>query len=673
MSHHIPKDSLNNRNIQRNVSKDGCQDCQEECVPRTSECAFRKRNLKGEVNPKKVTTYEVDTCLISYKPRLITIGSKRYPTLDDALCALEPYKGGYVILLKEGVHCISASLCLSVDYLHFIGDCSNLVGVFFGNTNRLTPVDIHTICQNPDTTYGIVRVSVSGRTIRVRGSIKDPDFSTLCPGRRVSILHCDGTFTETFIDGVCGNSITLRTEPGFNPEVNPGEGFYIHPNVILTSRCVDLKILTTHRLIFEGLEIQIPFPFTAGTPGLYMDIRHSVLLNLHITGDYYITEPNVFLGLTVLTSDSNGQAVDQAFLGREARLLGDNNGTATWYRTWIVSTINGSKMINRGNINLFGSNLINNCLALQVHAGSNATIQGVSFENNRFAVVAFYGSNVSSYHIDGDPEESFRPYFFNNFVAANVGYNSHMLVPNSIMDNNTHAFIIDSQFRSTLESNPVGNYGPYYSIVIPIVNPVAPDKLTSLACVGGTDCTDFLAGDYNNVKSSHGTVTHSTIANTCPVGSGGLNSGNIGASGVGTLTGTAGSMFGTVCNEPSNCSALCNGNGNGNNGNGNNTGNFNPNNNPFSTNNGNNTNRNNGPFVSSNTVISNAGLSNCLGAPPVDQSGNNTFGATGARFGAPAQFGNPAQFSNTQFAATAQFNNNTQFARSGVGLGTRRV
>ena len=530
--------------------KEECEDCREECTPRSSDCNKRKNNLKGEICPRKIITYEIDSCLISYKPRLITVPSERYKTLDDVLCKLEPYKGGYVILLKEGIHCISANICESVDNLHFIGDCMDHLGRVFVNGCRNEPVPVHSVCLNVRyAKNGEFEVTAQGRKITVSTIDGDngPDFSNVCPGRRVGIIRCDGTILETEVESVCGNTIFIKDEPGFSSPLALGEGFFFCPNVILKSNNVDLKIFTTGQLIYEGLEIQIPFPFATGTRGLYMDIRRCLIYNIHITGIYKITSPNIYLGLAILTSGSNGNAYLQHFVGREARLVANTNASSSWELSTFVSTINGAKLINGAIVNFFGSDFINNCLGLQTHAGSNANIQGCCFISNKFALNAFYNSVVSSYHIDGDPEEPFRPIFTNNFVAINVGYGSYAVIPNSIIINNTHAFILDASIRSNIETNPASSYGTYYSIIINIFNPLAPDKLTNIACNESLDCAYFLTGTSTGVVSVHGNSTPSTISSICK--SGNTNSGNVGPSGVGSLTGTAGSVYGTVCNS----------------------------------------------------------------------------------------------------------------------------
>lgn len=99
-----------------------------------TESNVRSRRNKV-IETLALDTYSLDTDIIRYKPRLINVPSEEYKTLDDAMCALKPRSGGYVIKLNprpdRTPHLLTKEICDNVDYLSIIGDENPFAGVSY--------------------------------------------------------------------------------------------------------------------------------------------------------------------------------------------------------------------------------------------------------------------------------------------------------------------------------------------------------------------------------------------------------------------------------------------------------------------------------------------------------------------------------------------------------------
>jgi len=528
--------------------------CKERCNPVLGKCFERLQNFRKCGEFRRLEVYDLDTCLLSYNPRLLMVPSDDFRTLDDALDHIGKYQGGYVIKLCPGTHHISRNICDAVDSLEIIGDCSPNVGVGYLQGARL-PLSIQAELPcliQANTGFPYFKLTVTEREITVIGAT-NPDFSSMCPGRKVGILHQDGTIVDNEVVCVKGNSITLKDDPELNPDPIIGEGFFIYPDVIIKSEQINLRIITSQSLVIQGCDIRIPYPFIAGTSGQTMDLRHNVIFNVIIYGYYDISRPNVYLGLGVCGQASQGRAIFQSFLGSEARLIGDSNPNSTWIASFFSCTNNGVKIQNGGSFNLLGSSFLNNLLGLQVTTFSSATIQGASFIGNKFAMNAFYMSNISSYAVDGGAIAGFRPIVMYNYVAFNVGFSSQVVSPNAIVDHNTNAYILDSEIIDSVYALPVGQYGKHFSLIIIFYNPLAPEYLSSIdpSRFITNDCQPSLSGQYAGIYGVQGTSSPFAIAAKCGLSSGSSNgNGSNAAQGTGTLTGVPNSRFGTPVRVP---------------------------------------------------------------------------------------------------------------------------
>lgn len=484
------------------------------------------------------------------------VPSDEYPTLDAALRCVQSFKGGYVIKLCPGEYCLNENVCGSVDDLEIIGDCSPNVGVGYiqGARQPFSVGGILTCAITQDVGFPPFRLTVNAREISVTGST-NPNFSSMCAGRKVGILHVNGVITDTVIVATRGNSIIVKDDPALNPDPFIGEGFFIYPDVTIKSEQAELRLNPLNTLVIQGCVLKLPFPFVAGVPGSYMDLRHNVIYNLGIFGYYNITEPNVYLGIVTASPGTQGRALFQSFLGVEARLVFDSSAGSAWYVTFFCATLNGCKLQNGAMVNLLGSSFYDNLLGLQVTTQSSCAIQGTAFVGNKFAMNCFYQSNISSYMLDGNPAAGFRPIVEYNHVAFNAGYSGQIVVPNALVANNTNAFILDTDIIDSVYALAVGQYGKLGSLIIIFYNPLAPEYLSSIAGDPpphtAPDCQPKLAGSYQGIFGVLGSSSPFLIALNCPASNGSSNGNGINSlSGVGTFTGVAGSSYGKAFSTP---------------------------------------------------------------------------------------------------------------------------
>lgn len=494
------------------------------CTERNGDCAYRKRSFTGTICPKHIETYSLDTCLIEFKPRLITVPSKKYPCIDDAFASLAPRRGGYVIQLLPGIHRVTRGVCLTVDYLHIIGDCCPFVGTAYINACNVPVASDFEYCYNDNNFTdnsnilgkGPFTISVVGRRVVINGQVP-PNFgsiisSPLCCNRVLNAFHSTGTISTHEVRDGSGNTLILGTDVGFGSSAALGEGFYIEPNVTMLFDEDNINIKPSHYLRIDGVKFDGTTNVVLGTPGLYMDLRNcveTITLSVHFLGRYHFTQPNVWLGRLFLSTHSIGSAYFQSLAGVAARLIGDGNAASSWRFCTFADAAMAVKLQNGSNVNFFGSQFVNNCIGLYVTANSQATIYGTSFCGNRFAMIANYGSTISSILTTLAEYIELPPVIRDNFYAMIAEWNSQIIVTAACFSNNTHHAMIDSSTHTTAESIPVGHYGPRYSLVVDTVNPSIVNA-QGTRCVNGT-LAEQASANLLNIVGHHSIVSRSVV------------------------------------------------------------------------------------------------------------------------------------------------------------------
>lgn len=470
-----------------------------------TKCEERFKNFRGCKRVKEIEAYSIDTCIIKYKPRLLVVPSPDFCTLDDAICALRPQEGGYVIKLSPGVHELKRSLCRCVDDLTFLGDCNPFAGIPFIQRCRTRVIEEGGItvppppfriplCRNffSDVTgIGPYDLVVSGKTVRVIGNGQNPCFDGLCQGTKVGFFDRRGNVVVAEIQSVSNNLITLNialpitTNPN-DPDgfVFGGEGFFVIPNTMITTAEQFLSIETSNSLQFIGVNLVFPPATFVHSP--LTELSHCVVEgNITVRGSFYFPDPNVYTGTIFLWPSSDGEAIGQAVVGAAGHLELDT-ADAAWLYSNFASNVHGAELKNSGRASFFGTEFSNCCLGLSVIAGSNGSIGSTRFCHNTYALLVTYQSNVNSIPValpfTNVTAVAEGPWFVRNLIAIMASYHGFVIVPNVQGYRNLIPFVIDAKLFTTIESNPIGTIYHWGSMVLFLPNPFAPEP-SDLGCV----------------------------------------------------------------------------------------------------------------------------------------------------------------------------------------------
>ena len=495
--------------------RDSTAEIQDDCGPRYGSCAERKKCLKDAVRVKTIEAYNVDTCLLSYKPRLIVVPSDRFPTIDAAFEKLEPNKGGYVIMLKEGTHVLNTMICEDVDKLTIIGDCCPFAGIpFVQSCRNFATLDIDPCaCASPEDHLGRgpYTISISGRRVTVTGAT-NPCFNTLCTGRNIVFVRSDGTSLTTSLVNASGNSFLVRDDLDISQGFRLGEGFFVAPNVTITTDCATIRIDPTEILNLEGIFWTAPAQL--GTNGIILRSSRSVFATpVQIFGNYNFIRPNVFLDFIRLAPSSRGKAKHQVIIGRNARLYAESVSTSSWQYSIFSNTNNGVTLSNGSIIDFFSSDFLNCCTGLLARCNSVANVLATHFCNNLVGAMAHYNSTLTSYFIDEPAPAVLAIQFITNGFAFVLDWRSNAIVPNAIYQANDRFMILDGFLFDTPSSVGIGTYGQRQSLIIQGENPVIVD-MSSFQCTTPRPAQLADASIFNGILGANGNQSYPGIAST---------------------------------------------------------------------------------------------------------------------------------------------------------------
>lgn len=445
----------------------------------TPECEERQKFSCKEKCLRRLLAYDVDTCHLSYKPRLLYVDpcSKSceenvFKTLDEALCHTYKYHGGYVIKLSPGTHKLRTNLLERVDNLTIIGDTNPLAGVPFINGQRLEK-ELINVVPHYDIRIGKgpYRVTVNAHKIKVYGEC-NPDFSCLCEGYRVGFVFSSreegaGEIRNFKIKCARGNTITLDENFGLSRPLFVGEGFFIYPNTAIETSCPQ-KIFVTNILEFAGIYFNVANPFAVGA-GIYTRYRNCVIDGT-IYQEYVVNTsiPNVIIGTFIFSGSATGVMAFQGILGKRGRIVSDGSvGGDILACTFSLCEL-GAGIFNGGKSHFHSCDFFLNEGALRVTSGSVVHIPGCFFIDNIVAVNAFYNSTISSKagarygltHL-GD-----APRFINNRLTFGAEWGTFYNVANLILEKpEEYTYLrIDGRIRQNPNENPddsLGNAGSF--------------------------------------------------------------------------------------------------------------------------------------------------------------------------------------------------------------------
>ncbi len=491
------------------------------------EKKYHERNMMKDKNAKakyieslNVDTYHLETCTISYKPRLIEVPSKDYPDIDSAVRKLERYHGGYVIHLKAGEHTLTERICDRVDILSIVGDCNPLAGVPFIQRCSIQAPELglgivvppvlrqvrfcrgSECCLPGATAAGHYELRIGSRSIEVRGHGANPNFCNLCPGTRVGFFNRSGVISYANITRTSNNIINFdRNIPlqgtinNGESIVNGGEGFFIVPNVMLRIGLDESTIKSDILLKLVGLYIDSPNIFIIGPSGKTIIRRCVFAGDVIFQGQFDLDCPNIYLGTLLSWPGSSCTAYNQSFIGSNGHL--EDLGKSGWIYSNFISCVHGVELKNGGISNFYGSEFINCCLALSASVGSVACIEACRFCRNLYATLATYGSVINSIPLSGTQETvEEAPWFIRNLITMLAYANSQIIAPNAQGYRNFIPFVIDGRVFTTIESNPVGTFYQFHSSIVILPNPLVPEP-TELGCVDA----DSLPGNMDDIRA----------------------------------------------------------------------------------------------------------------------------------------------------------------------------
>lgn len=459
-----------------------------QCGPR-AECENRKKNGKNK-QYGTICSYEVDTCLIKWKPRLLYVNPKFrsgqlndpncFACLDEALKSLKVNHGGYVIKLSPGIHRLNTNVEQTVDYLSIIGDTSPVKGVPFINGQRLSSDNI-AIVPRYDTRIGKgpYSVSINSRTLTVSARC-NPDFSSVCAGDQIGLLLQDpvtelGVITRYSVREARGNTITMDSDFGLNRPLIPGEGFFIYPNTTIETAC-SRKIFATERVEFTGILFNTTPMFVVGAFGGYTSLRNCVIEGYYFHHGWMNSSiPNIITGTFIWSFTGIGYAAFQGILGQNARVIFNGNPGAGFISSTISLTPVGMEALNSGNAHFDGSDFFRNQTAVRVTSGGSVHIPAARFIENIVALNGFYNSAASSEAgINLNPRDA-EPYFYNNKLTMGAEWGTMFNVSNiRLVKLDGDPYVrLDGRFRENPEENPEDALGNAGSFIADKPNPYA--------------------------------------------------------------------------------------------------------------------------------------------------------------------------------------------------------
>ena len=515
--------------------------------------ASRRSKLKVDEELRALDAYSVDTYLLRYRQRLLTVPSKEYPKLQCAIDAVQPRSGGYIIeLVDEGmIYTIDDpmvdddvdSLIIRGAGLHsnpFNGRAyvqrvhETISYVDNNNTNnedrsrlrtRTTtlPVEpLHRFIPAHGCSYdpgngcqpelgedvfgkGPFDLRVNGNRVTVTSdSGIDPCFDGIPCGSKILFITSDGAINgipHGIVTRGQGNTIIFSGDFGLEQTnirghntISAGTGFVFVPSIKVEVRNPGISLEVMNYLSFENIELDAEPMFYIGATQGAVTLRNCWISGTLVIRRHYLLKiPNVFTGFLMLWPSSVGEAYCQTLFGVSSRMQAITNH-GMWSYCHFLNMAHGVEMMHSSIMNYTGSDFVRCCLALSAECNSEATLTNVVFAHCRCATMFVYDSVGNSIvtSIPGAPNNQLLmgPWFISNVFMIVVFRNSQFIGPMTNGINNLIPFVIDGKIYTTIESNPLMNIGPANSMAMVIANPFVPDP-TKFGCTRLDELVEF--------------------------------------------------------------------------------------------------------------------------------------------------------------------------------------
>jgi hypothetical protein len=479
-------------------------------------CKDRK-HFKSDGCFRNITCYNVDTCLIKYRPRMIVVPSEGIPDIDCAVRFLEQRKGGFVIKLRKGTHVLTKTIYMKTDDLVILGDPCPFIGMAY----------VEGLMKDPSTpaidmSYGETLsemlgkgpfdILVAGNKVTVKGE-KDPDFSCIKDQNRlVTFINRDGTLRDAHVIDADKNTLTFDKLDITSGHMLPGQGFFFNPNVTLKLRGNITTILPTNRLQIEGLILDGK-QFIIGSVGAFATITRCLLSPesfMMIHGRYYSTGPNTFTGKVYVGNGTIGESRNQSFVGKVARLITDAGAEGAWSYGYFVSCANGCSIVNGSRVNIGENQFINNGIGAFVGFGSTAVVHGCVFLANKWGLMVNYNSVATDVTNQELKDIYPPPVFKKNVYAISASYMGIVVVPKALFLKNDAAAVLDGKIYATSGDVPLGKFGEYLSLIVNTINPFDINP-SDTGIVKGDDVPPYAVSSFQGVQGLVGYATKDVI------------------------------------------------------------------------------------------------------------------------------------------------------------------
>lgn len=384
---------------------------------------------------------------------------------------------GYVIHLKKGTHTLYSDHVSNLKYLRFQGDTASVKGVgYFHKVGKWEDYRMvsgkYDICEGGEAPFNL---TIGCKTINV-DACTPPNYNSVNCGDRLTFLHRNGCMSHHRIVKGCGKELTLDTPiPLKGKCVVKGEGFFIHPSVVLklcSRHKKSQKMLIEHRLEYSGLDLHLSGLFFTGACGGHSEISHSVIQGecgslVHVgKADWY--NPNVWLNELTINDGSHGNMMLQSFIGCKAKMtIHSNPNTQAWFGIYVNNRIS-VELKNTGKVSLFSSDFCNNNLGVRCHTGSAANITKTRFIGCKTGVSAKHHSKVNGMpiYVGYDCVKDQAPEFTNNKKALKTNFTSQIQFDEVKMDANTADLDLDKTIYADLSVFDITTIGDFNSYVL---------------------------------------------------------------------------------------------------------------------------------------------------------------------------------------------------------------
>ena len=378
---------------------------------------------------------------------------------------------GYVIHLAPGIHEIYTSHVSNLKFLRFQGDYSIVKGVgYFHQVGNWE--DYNTFNSEFDTCEGgeaPFNLTVNCDRITVK-ACSSPNYNSLSCGDKLTFFHRDGKMTNHTVKYGCDNEIILEDSiPLKGKCVVKGEGFFVHPNVILrfcARGCNSQRMLIQHRLEYVGLNMKLANPLVTGAHGGHTAVNNSTVEGcgpfIHI-GKADWSFPNVWTN-EMAFNDGTGSsnAMLQSFVGCNAKATFQSTPmTNFWFGIFNGNDV-GANLKNSGKASFFSTHFHSCNTGALLRHGSSMVISKSQVSCCKIGVDGKFKSQINAHPIYEEYNLILdqRLILDSNDLGFTIDNSTIVNLSTVVNTNNTTDLMVDGDSYTSLDLDYTnGSYG----------------------------------------------------------------------------------------------------------------------------------------------------------------------------------------------------------------------